>query len=146
MWRIVRRGLIPLALLSAGIASLVHGVGYHTLEVWEEHEEEITLGPPPGFFDGPGGQDGFDDPDEFDEFDDPDGMGPPPPGSWGPPGGFGGFGPPPEKQTVILPIWIAKTDTEMRLLREVTIGGVTMFETGELMRTYTGKPPSLCPT
>ena len=32
------------------------------------------------------------------------------------------------------------------LIREVTIGGVVLLESGKLRRTYTGEPPSLCPT
>ncbi|MBN1908724.1 MAG: hypothetical protein JW818_03210 [Pirellulales bacterium] len=151
MWRILRRGLMPVALLGVGIASLVYGVAYHTVVVWEEHEEEITIGPPPGFFEGPGAPGGFDDPEGTGEpgdgFGGPeDGFGPPPPGPWGPPGGAGAFGAPPQKQTVTQVISVKKIDTEMTVLRDTTIGGVAMLETGELMRTYTGTPPSLCPT
>jgi hypothetical protein len=37
-------------------------------------------------------------------------------------------------------------ETEPELVREVTYGGVTRLPTGQTKRTYTGKPPSLCPT
>jgi hypothetical protein len=41
---------------------------------------------------------------------------------------------------------ITMTETEPELVREVTFGGVTRLPTGDVKRTYTGKPPSLCPT
>ena len=37
-------------------------------------------------------------------------------------------------------------ETEPQLIREVTVGGVTLSDAGEIKRTYAGKPPSLCPT
>jgi len=41
---------------------------------------------------------------------------------------------------------VPMTETEPQLIREVTIGGVTRTNTGEVKRTYSGKAPSLCPT
>ena len=41
---------------------------------------------------------------------------------------------------------IAFIETEPELVREVTYGGVTRLPDGQTKRTYTGKPPSLCPT
>ena len=41
---------------------------------------------------------------------------------------------------------IAFIETEPELVREVTYGGVTRLPGGQTKRTYTGKPPSLCPT
>ena len=35
---------------------------------------------------------------------------------------------------------------EFSLVREVTIGGIRRDELGNIRQTYTGKPPSTCPT
>ncbi len=56
----------------------------------------------------------------------------------GGPGGPGGFAP--VYQTITM------TESESDLVREVTYAGVTRLPTGEIKRTYVGKPPSLCPT
>ncbi len=40
----------------------------------------------------------------------------------------------------------ALIEPEWVLVREVTVGGVARLENGELKRTYSGKPPALCPT
>jgi|WetSurMetagenome_2_1015567.scaffolds.fasta_scaffold414084_1 hypothetical protein len=37
-------------------------------------------------------------------------------------------------------------EPESTIVREVTIGGVVLLANGHLKRTYTGKPPALCPT
>ena len=37
-------------------------------------------------------------------------------------------------------------ETEPQLIREVTVGGVTRTDIGEVKRTYSVKAPSLCPT
>ena len=36
-------------------------------------------------------------------------------------------------------------DPEWAIIREVTIGGVVRLANGDLKRTYSGKPPGLCP-
>jgi len=60
----------------------------------------------------------------------------------GPPGGPGA--PPPG----FAPLYqtITMSESEPDLVREVTYAGVTRLPTGEIKRTYVGKPPSLCPT
>ena len=40
----------------------------------------------------------------------------------------------------------AREEPEWVIVREVTVGGVTRLDNGQLKRTYSGKPPSLCPT
>ena len=35
---------------------------------------------------------------------------------------------------------------EWVLVRDVTFGGVARLDNGQLKRTYSGKPPALCPT
>jgi hypothetical protein len=40
----------------------------------------------------------------------------------------------------------AQKEPEWAIVREVTFGGVVLLANGQLKRTYSGKPPSLCPT
>jgi hypothetical protein len=143
MWRIVQRILLPLVLLGVGIASLVYGLRSHTAEVFEEQEIEIALGPPappppePGLPPELGGMPGFPDPSGFGGMPGMPGMGDP----------MSPFGaPPPELQKVKQKIFVGKEEPEPVLVREITIGGLMRLATGELQRTYTGEPPSLCPT
>ena len=115
------RALLPLLVFAGGIASLVYGVGFHTATVAEEQEVEVPLLPPPGFVD-PGL---------------PFGGMPEAPAFPGTPG----F-PSKTKEKVVITV----NEPESRLIREVTIGGVTRRGSGELWRTYRGEPPALCPT
>jgi len=66
-----------------------------------------------------------------------------PPDPFGPPGALGG---PPayieEEETER----IFQDEPEWKLIREVSVGGVTRLANGELKRTYSGQPPSVCPT
>jgi hypothetical protein len=134
-------------MLGLGIASLVWGTTRHVLEVYEEQEIEISIAPPPelmqpmdpmGFPDGLDGvmEQGFPGEPGFEDS----GFGPPP--------GMPPFlaGPPPELQTVKQIVMISKEVPESQAVFEITIGGLALLETGELQRTYTGAPPSLCPT
>ena len=139
MWTRFRRAVVPLVLLLSAIASVIYGARYHYQPVAEEQEIEVTIDPmpfPEGPDDGsmafpPMGPD-----DETMPLDDPMGFGPPPELA-------GVFAPPMMMtQTVI----VAEDESEPTLIREVTFGGVVLLATGELMRTYTGQPPSLCPT
>lgn len=41
---------------------------------------------------------------------------------------------------------IARVEPEWVLVREVTFGGVTRLDNGQLKRTYSGQPPGVCPT
>lgn len=124
MWNLVQHAVLPTMLLGLGIASLTYGVSRHRATVLESEEIEITLAPPD--------------------------MPEPPPDFGGPPG----FGPPrfmpprlpPELRKVTQIVMVGKEATEMAMIRDVTIGGLALTDEGELKRTYTGKPPSLCPT
>lgn len=40
----------------------------------------------------------------------------------------------------------ARAEPEWMIVRDVTVGGVTRLENGQLKRTYSGKAPTLCPT
>ncbi|MBN2023126.1 MAG: hypothetical protein JW809_10065 [Pirellulales bacterium] len=142
MRRILQRGLLPVVLLAVGIASLAYGVGYHRREVLEEQEIEIDVMPPemppdvpPEDMGGPPGADEFGGPPGFGE-----------PSDFGPPGAFGPPALPPELRKIKQIILVGIQEPEMRLVRDVTVGGLARLESGELKRTYTGEPPSLCPT
>jgi len=39
-----------------------------------------------------------------------------------------------------------REEPEWVIVREVTVGGVVLLANGQLKRTYSGKPPSLCPS
>jgi hypothetical protein len=58
----------------------------------------------------------------------------------GPPGGPAAAGFAPLYQTLTI------TETEPQIVREITYGGLTRLPSGDIKRTYVGKPPSLCPT
>ncbi|HPM80396.1 MAG TPA: hypothetical protein PLF81_06830 [Candidatus Anammoximicrobium sp.] len=137
-WRwLVRilRAAVPLVLLAGGIASLAYGVARHTAVVSVEQEIEIDLAAPPGM-----------------EFPGVEGGAP----GFGPPGFEPGmaapdFPPPflqlpPELSKVKEKVIVSEPSSELTLIREVTFGGVVRLDTGVLWRTYTGDPPSLCPT
>jgi hypothetical protein len=118
---ILQRGLLPIVMLGLGIASLGWGAKHHLLEIYEEQEIKVSIALPA-------------------EMMQP--MGPP---------GRGGMppfmaGPPPELQTVTQTVLVSQEEPESQTVFEITIGGLALLETGELQRTYSGTPPSLCPT
>ena len=41
---------------------------------------------------------------------------------------------------------VVTLDSEWAVVRDVTVGGVILLPDGHLKRTYSGKPPALCPT
>ncbi len=41
---------------------------------------------------------------------------------------------------------VVTLDSEWAIVRDVTVGGVMLLPNGHLKRTYSGKPPALCPT
>ncbi len=55
-------------------------------------------------------------------------------------------GPPPRKEKV----WVKETLSEPVMVKDVTVGGLTLIRAGEdkglIRRTYFGDMPSLCPT
>ena len=55
---------------------------------------------------------------------------------------------PPELQfeTITQTSLVAQDDPERAIVRDVTVGGVVRLANGQLQRTYSGKPPALCPT
>lgn len=117
---------------------MIYGARYHTAVVHEVREEQREILIPlagPGFGPGfgmPGGpvMGGPDEP----------GM---PGGAEGlPPGEAQGF----IKKKVTQHLQVDKIVAEMSLNREVSFGGVALADDGHLRQTYSGRPPSLCPT
>ncbi len=112
------RPLISIALALAGAALLVYGAAAHQEPV--SFEEEITIPAPP----------------RLDDF--------PPPGL--PRKGFmpQPFVPPgPPKTAMVLR---QALEPEYHLVLEATRGGLARLPEGQLKRTYSGAPPSGCPT
>jgi hypothetical protein len=124
MLAILQRLVLPVLLIVAGAAAVIYGVKYHSTQVFEETEvEKSVMVPAP-----------------FPAF--------PPPGQFSPLGEGAPFpdGPPMVSKRVTFRAQYSKAQFEPALVREVTFGGVTLRESGDLWRTYTGTPPSLCPT
>ena len=147
MRSILFRAIVPLALVAAGIASLIYGATRHTIAVSQEREEEVSIPIPMPFAPGPPGREG-----------EPFPPGPPMPG--GPPDaeGPGPDGPrgdmppdawqPPQMFAKVTKKIIETTDEpESKVIREVSVGGLALNGSGEIMRTYSGdEGPALCPT
>lgn len=134
---VFRRGILPTLILALGIALLFWGATHHSQPVLGEQEIDVTIAvpppmPPPGV--GMGAGAGMPDPNGFQ----------PPPGFGGPDGAP--FAPPPSLKKVKQVVMVATEEPESQLVFEITFGGLTRRDTGELQRTYRGAPPSLCPT
>jgi hypothetical protein len=115
----IRRAVLPLLLLIGGIAAIVYGVMFHNVPVLEDHESEISIQVPATF--SPGrppfpGMDMMNGPPQF------------------------------VKKTVRKKSEEAIKLAEPALIRDATIGGIVLNDAGKLKRTYSGKPPALCPT
>ncbi len=119
MKRIDRSLWVVLPLILVGVGQILYGVAFHTQPVIVE-EESKSAPPPPVMVLPPG-----DNPDES----------APPPEMREPPAS-----PVAEKDFNTLDL------AEPDLIRDVTVGGVARLDSGELKRTYMGRPPSLCPT
>jgi hypothetical protein len=147
MWSVIQRAIVPLVLLAAGIGAAIYGARHHMVAVAEEHEEEMSIPIPTPFAPGPPGPEG-----------EPFPGGPPMPG--GPPDaeGRGPGGPPmdmppepwrpPQLFTkVIKKVIVTIDEPEPKVIREVSVGGLTLTASGEIQRTYSGdEGPALCPT
>jgi hypothetical protein len=152
MWAIIQRVIVPGVLLVGGLASAIYAISRHVIAVVQEHEEEISIPVPTPFGPGPVGPEG----DAF-----PGG----PPQSFGPPLAEGGppgpgprdqppmvgpppfWRPPPVFEKLIKKVFITTDEPEPTIIREVSVGGLTLAESGEIKRTYRGNEgPALCPT
>ena len=130
MWKSILRALLPIVLFAGAIGLLIYGARLHFVPVSHQEEIEVSIAPPTPFATPPiPGQPLFGQPGEGPLFVDP----------------FQGA-PPPFLQTIKAKVIVAENESEPTLVREVTFGGVARLSSGSLMRTYTGQPPSLCPT
>jgi hypothetical protein len=128
---ILRRAVVPLLLVIAGIAAVIYGVKYHVTTVLEERTSQVKIKVPGSFSPGRPSFPGMD-----------------------PMGGM----PEMVDKTVTKKSLEKIYLTDPAMIRDATIGGlrpVQLSKTSDdgkrtsewaLMRTYSGKPPSLCPT
>jgi hypothetical protein len=123
MGAIVRRAILPALLVIGGLASLIYGAMFRSVPVLEERQTKTTIQIPMAF--------------------PPEG----PPGEPFPPGGppFGGPQPFLTKTVTRIDL-VTVVESEPELIREVSVGGVALLDSGELKRTYSGKGPALCPS
>ncbi len=123
MRAIGKRALVPVVLMLIGLGQLIYGAGFHSQSILIEQEPDA---PPPM-------------PRRFE-----------PPSFIGPDGGPADFAPPPFVDMPPGAPSPPKTElialAEPQMIHEVTIGGLTRLDTGQLKRTYSGAPPSGCPT
>ena len=135
MGAMIRRIVVPALLLVGGSASVWYGVWRRSAPVMAEQEKEVTIEVPSDFPPMPDAN-----------LPPMNGIGPNGMPSF--PGGSPFDGPPAMvKKTVTQIDQITKTESEPELTREVTVGGVERFASGELKQTYSGdKGPSLCPS
>ena len=149
MWKSVLRALLPIAVFLGALGLLIYGMRFHFVPVSQEEEIEVSIAPPTPFVPPPiPGQ-----PGEGPVFVDPFQR-----------------ALPPFLQTIKTKVIVTENESEPTLIREVTFGGVALLTlqpdnevarevtfggvwnwsarrtSGSLMRTYSGQPPSLCPT
>jgi hypothetical protein len=117
MQTIMTRAVVPGVLLVGGIASLIYGARFHDTPVFEEKEIEEKISVP---------------------FAMPPFAGPETP-PWEQP-------PELALRTEKRKVLVSYDQSEPVLIRDVTVGGVVVLASGDLMRTYSGKLPTLCPT
>ena len=160
------RLLLLIILFLAGSYALVYGLVYHRVALDETKQRSVMVA------DGTSGDPGEPPPDSGDDShaappetpppessppsDDVDPFRSPPTGS-GPAANFGNpfENPSPPGVPVIPGIRLKKImedyvdttfDSERSIVRDVTVGGVALLPNGHLKRTYSGKPPALCPS
>jgi hypothetical protein len=152
MWSMIQRIIAPGVLLAAGIVSAMHGMSGHVVEVIQEHEEEVSIPVPTPFGPGPFGPEreplpGGLAPDGGPPFAEVQPPGPRPmdqPPMDGPPPFWR---PPPVFEKVIKITTVTTDEPEPKIIREVSVGGLTLADSGEVKRTYSGQGgPALCPT
>jgi hypothetical protein len=136
--------IAPIALMAAGVVSVVYAVGRHRVEVIVPPALlPPQVSPAPVEPSVPGG---WWVPPEIEEpFPLLPGIAPPPE-----------IALPPETvpaPSIAAPVPVpgpagpeAVYNTENEVIRETTRGGVTRTEDGQVARTYTGEPPQACPT
>jgi hypothetical protein len=156
----IKRFLSLIFLVLLGIGSILYGALCHTVTVEETKQREISIAVPtmiapemppmspqmPGMNGepAPGVLPGNVSPDDVNPFQTPGSVGP----SENPFAGPGAMPTPlgMKFQKVTEDYVDSITEPEWKIVHEVTFGGVVRLANGHLKRTYTGDPPSLCPT
>lgn len=160
----MKRLVATIGLLIVGGGLLVYGVGWHGVTVYVEQQREVSIlvpsvtggfgaqtpempGPPAAGgptgeaspFEASGGeQNPFESSATAENPFQPSTSGSEPDlGAM--PGGL-------ERKTIREKILVAQQEPEWKVVREVTVGGLVLLADGMLKRTYSGRPPSLCPT
>jgi hypothetical protein len=158
----VKRIAASIVLLIVGAGLLYYGAARHGVSVYVEQEREVSIlvpSPMGGGFDGPaspGSAGGIPAADgsvagsgEQNPFESPAAGGeknpfqPAPSASVQDPGGMLGAM---QVKTLREKILVAQQEPEASVVREITVGGLALLADGMLKRTYSGRPPSLCPT
>jgi hypothetical protein len=140
----IGRILSLIVLLLAGLGSLLYGAMFHVVGVEEEKQRDVSVMVPamPGLGESPaqrGENAETTPPGEVDPFRSPSGAGQENP--------FESPTPPGMRLEKFTEKYTETNDEpEWVIVREVTIGGVARLANGELKRTYSGKPPALCPS
>ena len=113
---------MPVVLVVLGAAAIVYGAAFHVLPVHPAPAtpSEPTAAPAPEPFAAPS-------PESF--------MGLP-----------GRAAPPKVQEPIAEKAPAPIMESEPALVREVSVGGVTLSEAGDIRRTYSGAPPAQCPT
>jgi hypothetical protein len=134
---IAQREIWAVAMLLAGGGALCYGWLFRTVEVFQEEEREETVWVPAPFGAEAAPSEQPPAPEGADPFRSPPDE---------PPGVV--------KQKITAKYWQPHFQPEWVVVRDVTFGGLTRFvdvdkdgkQEVQLRRTYTGTPPSLCPT
>ncbi len=124
MWAIIRRAVVPAVLLVGGLASLIYGAIFHAVPVVEDHESETTIEVPAEFSPQPPMGENFA----------PDGA---------------PFAAPLRmvKKKVTRVETVAALESEPAAMRDASVGGIELLESGELKRALvSNEGPALCPT
>ncbi len=135
-------------MLLCGSGTLGYGGLFHTALVCQQQEREISI-PVPTLF-------GLGDkplekpvtlPEESSSTEDVDPFRGPPEEPL-PPQARDAEAPPPSSDVTFVKVtekyWETRQEPEWTITREMTVGGLTRLANGQLRRTYSGKPPSLC--
>ena len=122
MRAIIRRAIVPALLLIGGLASLIYGAIFHSVPLLEDHEIQATIEVPAEFAPPPGGE-----------------ALPPDAAPFGEPLPF-------VKKTVTRVETTTVQESEPVVMRDASVGGIVLLDSGELKRNYSGKGPALCPS
>jgi hypothetical protein len=161
----MKRHVGLILLLAGGCGSLLYGLCFHKATITQEGKREVSIAVPilSGFGDAPverrenvgaklperspgtGDNATADDRNPFQPLS-ADATGAQ--GSENPFEGPAASPAPPDVrfQKVTQTFVVAREEPEWAIVRDVTVGGIARLPDGQLKRTYSGKPPSLCPS